>query len=60
MKLLKELDGLAGEQDNDAGYCCYLVLDEADWMIDLGFEEGIGAILTLVYNQCAPPPNFYH
>ena len=39
MKLLKELDRLAGE--DDAGQCRYLVLDEAYWMMDLGFEENI-------------------
>ena len=36
-----------GEEDNDAGQCHYLVLDEADRMIDLGFEEDIRTILTL-------------
>ena len=40
MKLLKELDRLAGD-DDDAGQCRYLVLDEAYRMIDLRFEANL-------------------
>ena len=47
MELLEVLDGFSREEGNDAWQCHYLVLDEADRMIDLGFEEDIRTILTL-------------